>query len=49
MGIMTAEEKYPAWLHYSTRQEISDLGGTDPPNSIIAQPSATILDRKSVV
>ena len=40
MGILTAEMKYPAWRHYSTRQEISDLGGTDPPHSIITSPSA---------
>jgi hypothetical membrane protein len=44
MGILTAEMKYPSWRHYSTRQEISDLGGTDPPHSIITQPSATIFN-----
>jgi hypothetical membrane protein len=44
MGILTAEMKYPVWRHYSTRQEISDLGGTDPPHSVITQPSATIFD-----
>jgi hypothetical membrane protein len=44
MGIITAEMKYPAWRHYSTRQEISDLGGTDPPHLIITQPAATIFD-----
>jgi hypothetical membrane protein len=44
MGILTAEMKYPVWRHYSTRQEISDLGGTDPPHSIITQPSATIFN-----
>lgn len=44
MGILTAEMKYPVWRHYSTRQEISDLGGSDPPHSIITQPSATIFN-----
>ena len=44
MGIITAETKYPVWRHYSTRQEISDLGATRPPHSIITQPAATIFD-----
>jgi hypothetical membrane protein len=44
MGILTAEMKYPTWRHYSTRQEISDLGGTDPPHSIVTHPSATIFN-----
>jgi hypothetical membrane protein len=44
MGILTAEMKYPTWRHYSTRQEISDLGGTDPPHSIITHPSSTIFN-----
>jgi hypothetical membrane protein len=43
MGIITAEIFYPPG--YSTAQnEISDLGATVPPNSIIVQPSATIFD-----
>ncbi|HMK45296.1 MAG TPA: DUF998 domain-containing protein [Methanocella sp.] len=43
MGIITAEMFYPAG--YSTgHNEISDLGATRPPNSIIAEPSATIFD-----
>lgn len=43
MGIITAEIFYPAG--YSTSQnEISDLGATRPPNSIIVQPSATIFN-----
>jgi hypothetical membrane protein len=43
MGIITAEIFYPPG--YSTSQnEISDLGATRPPNSIIVQPSATIFD-----
>jgi hypothetical protein len=31
MGIITAEAKYPVFRHYTTRHEISDLGGTRPP------------------
>lgn len=43
MGIITAEALYPAT--YSTNSnEISDLGATRPPNSVILQPSATIFD-----
>jgi hypothetical membrane protein len=41
MGIVTAEVLYP---DYSTRQEISDLGSTVPPDPIIHQPSATIFN-----
>lgn len=42
MGIITAEALYPG---YSTAENmISDLGGTEPPDSIIVQPSATIFD-----
>lgn len=41
MGIITAEALYP---NYSTRQEISDLGSTVPPNPIIHEPSATIFN-----
>ena len=44
MGVITAETKYPIWRHYTTRQEISDLGGTAPPHSIVTQPSAAIFD-----
>lgn len=45
MGIITAEAMYPSYLHYSTRDnEISDLGATAPPHSIITQPSAHIFD-----
>ena len=41
MGIITAEATYPG---YSTVQnDISDLGATTPPNSIIKQPAATIF------
>ena len=41
MGIVTAEVLYP---DYTTRQDISDLGSTRPPNPIIHQPSATIFN-----
>jgi hypothetical membrane protein len=44
MGIITAETKYPVFRHYSTRQEISSLGGTDPPHGLVTQPSAMIFD-----
>lgn len=48
MGIITAEIFYPAG--YSTAQnEISDLGATRPPNSIIVQPSATIFNSTMMV
>jgi len=41
MGIITAEATYPG---YSTaKNDISDLGATRPPNSIIKQPAATIF------
>ncbi len=41
MGIITAEVLYP---NYSTRQDISDLGSTRPPDPIIHEPSATIFN-----
>lgn len=42
MGIISAETFYPG---YSTASNaISDLGATEPPNSVILQPSATIFD-----
>ncbi|MFC4358279.1 DUF998 domain-containing protein [Halobium salinum] len=41
LGIITAEVLYPG---YSTLMEISDLGATRPPNSVIVQPSATIFN-----
>ncbi len=42
-GIISAEALYPG--SYSTgANEISDLGGTRPPDSIILQPSAAIFD-----
>jgi hypothetical membrane protein len=45
MGIITGEVFYPEDLQYTTRNnEISDLGATRPPNSVITQPSATIFN-----
>jgi hypothetical membrane protein len=46
MGIITAEVLYP---NYSTRQDISDLGSTRPPNSVIHEPSATIFNTTMLV
>jgi hypothetical membrane protein len=43
MGIITAEAMYPSG--YTTNlNEISDLGATKPPNSLIYQPSALIFN-----
>ena len=48
MGIITAEALYPA--AYSTGESmISDLGGTEPPDSVILQPSAAIFDTTMAV
>jgi len=45
MGIITAESYYPDQPVYTTHNSmISDLGSPMPPNSIIAQPSATIFN-----
>lgn len=47
LGIITAETLYP---EYSTSQNmISDLGATEPPNSIIIQPSSSIFSGSMVV
>ncbi|MGZ4925512.1 MAG: DUF998 domain-containing protein [Halobacteriota archaeon] len=47
LGIITPEASY---LGYSTAMnDISDLGATRPPNSIIKQPAATIFDATLVV
>ena len=43
MGIITAEALYPN-AYTTGGNEISDLGGTHPPNSLIFQPSATIFN-----
>jgi hypothetical membrane protein len=49
MGIITAETKYPIFRHYTTRQEISDLGGTKPPQGLVTQPSAMIFDTTMLI
>jgi hypothetical membrane protein len=49
MGIITAETKYPIFRHYTTRQEISDLGGTRPPHGLVTQPSAMIFDTTMLI
>jgi hypothetical membrane protein len=47
MGIITAEALYPG--AFSTGgNEISDLGGTRPPDSVVLQPSAAIFDLSMV-
>jgi len=47
MGIITAETLYPG---YSTSDNmISDLGATDPPDSIIEQPSSNIFSGTMMV
>lgn len=43
LGIITAEALYPA-TYTTFENEISDLGATRPPNSIILQPSAHIFN-----
>ena len=48
-GIITAETKYPVFRHYTTQQEISDLGGTAPPHSIVTQLSAMIFDTTMII
>jgi hypothetical membrane protein len=49
MGIITAETKYPVFRHYTTRQEISDLGGTRPPHGLVTQPAAMIFDTTMLI
>ncbi|HEX7392391.1 MAG TPA: DUF998 domain-containing protein [Thermoplasmata archaeon] len=47
LGIITAETLYPG---YSTSEnEISDLGATRPPDSIIEQPSSNIFSGSMIV
>ena len=48
MGIITAEALYPGTFSTGAN-EISDLGGTRPPNSVILQPSAAIFDVSMVL
>jgi hypothetical membrane protein len=48
LGIISAEALYPG--SYSTgANEISDLGGTRPPEGLVLQPSATIFDVSMMV
>lgn len=48
MGTITAEALYPEG--YSTsKNAISDLGATAPPDSVIEEPSATIFDTAMIV
>ena len=48
LGIISAEALYPR--AYSTgANQISDLGGTEPPGSLVFQPSATIFDGSMIV
>ena len=45
MGIITAEALYPSGTGYTTfNSEISDLGATKPPNSVIYQPSSGVFN-----
>jgi len=46
MGIITAEVLYPG---YSTRQDISDLGSTIPPNPVVHEPSSTLFNTTMMV
>jgi hypothetical membrane protein len=48
MGIITAEALYPD-VYTTHDNEISDLGATRPPDSIICQPSATIFNSVMIV
>jgi hypothetical membrane protein len=48
LGIISAEALYPAAYSTATNA-ISDLGGTEPPNSVILQPSATVFDVSMMV
>lgn len=48
MGIITAEAYYPA-LYTTNGNEISDLGATRPPNSLIYQPSALIFNLSMIL
>lgn len=48
MGIISAEALYPG-TYSTSANEISDLGGTRPPDSVILQPSATIFNVSMMV
>jgi len=47
LGIITAEALYPGY--HTADNMISDLGGTEPPGSIVVEPSATIFDTTMIV
>lgn len=50
MGIITGEIFYPEQYAYTTKlREISDLGSTRPPESLITEPSATIFNMSMLV
>jgi len=50
MGIITGEIFYPEEYTYTTSQSmISDLGATEPPHSLITQPSATIFNFSMII
>ena len=50
MGIITAEALMPAAANCTTSaSDISHLGGSDPPNSVIVQPAATIFDATMIL
>lgn len=48
MGVITSGTFYPTGYN-NFKDEISDLGGTRPPNSIIHKPSATIFNMTMLV
>ena len=48
LGIITAEALYPR-AYGTGANEISDLGGTEPPNSLVFQPSAAVFDGSMIV
>lgn len=48
LGIITAEALYPD-VYSTFDNEISDLGGTRPPNSVIRQPSAHIFNATMLI
>jgi hypothetical membrane protein len=50
MGIITSESFYPEQYTYTTSDSmISDLGATEPPHSLITQPSATIFNLSMII
>lgn len=50
MGWLTAEALYPQTYPYTTHaNSLSNLGATEPPNSIVLQPSAGVFDATLLV